>query len=272
MARGVRSSPTLLPTFSPNLQPQSLASYDPLTRRNTILVANIVPTLNLTPGSNGSIPLYLPSDRLYAMFGVGASTSSIPGWFSSGLGSPTIQNYDSTEDAFYLDTNTGCTFPANGSAVIPYLRPNGFMGTNTSYAPKNTSTVAVWFKFKAAFTQNADYTTYGVGAVSLSASFTGGAFADATAHFIQVTRNAGSWELGTCDGATISQTSGGTANGSAHEFAVRWAAAEVTLYVDDVLTITKTTNLPNRPLGPAFDFDGTNKARMFDHFMEWEAA
>lgn len=272
MARGVRSNATLLPVFSPNLQPQSLSSYDPKTRRNTILIAEIVPTIDLTPGSGGTRPAFLPSDRYYTALGVPSSTGGFPPWFGTGLGSPTLQNYDSTEKFYYLDTNTGCTFPSASSAVLAYMWHAGWFGESSSFAPKNSGTSAVHLKFRAAFTQNADYTTYGVGAVSLAASFVGGAFASSAAHFIQVTRNAGSWELGTCDGATISQASGGTADSSAHEFWVKWEASAVYLYVDGALTITKTTNLPGQPIGPVFDFDGTNKARMYEHLIEWEAA
>lgn len=274
MARGVRSTPTLLPTFSQNLQPASLASYDPKTRRNTILIAEIVPTVSQAPGSNPAGITFFPADRFYMNLGAPSSTAYFPLWMGGGGSGGVLQNYDSTEKAFYLDTDTGSGYPSIGANLIPMVWPTGFFGVSSSYAPKNSGVTAAWIRFKAAFTQSADYTTHGIGAVSLNATFgaAGSNFQDTASHFIQVLRNSGSWELGTCDGATISQQSGGTADSSAHEFWVKWTLSDVTLYVDGVATITKTTNLPSQPLGPAFGFDGTNKARLYDFLVEWEAA
>lgn len=274
MARGVRSNPTLLPTFSPNLQPQSLSSYDPKTRRNTILIAEIVPTINLAPSVSYPVSVFVPSDRYYSNLGLPNSTSYFPIWYSTGLGSPVCQNYDGTNKAYYLDSNTGCCFPPGGVNIIPMMWPTGVFGPS-GIAPKNSNTSAVWIKYRAAFSANSDYTIHGVGAAGTDGAFIGSAaFYDGGPifNFIQVTRNAGVWELGSCDGTTVSQQSGGTADGNLHTFAVKWSPTSLELYVDDVLTITKTTNLPIRPLGPAFSFPNGLVGRIYDSLVEWEVA
>lgn len=269
MARGVRGSATLLPVFSPNLQPTALASYDPKTRRNTILIAEIVPTINLSETTGQG--LWIPADRYYVLPGVGYSSVALPAWTNTVIGSPTLQNWDSTGNRFYVRIGAVGAERICGSQVY-LIWPEGPFGAATSYAPKNASASAVWLKFTARFNANADYTTYGMGAVKTGSG--GGYFSQSTDYFIQVLRNSGSWELGTCDGSTISQQSGGAADGNFHEFWVKWTASEVTLYVDGVATITKTTNLPTRPLVAVIGdvADATNSIDVVDYLIEWEVA
>lgn len=267
MARGVRTNATLLPTFSPNLQPQSMSSYDPLTRRNTILVATIVPTLK----DGESNDLLIPADRYYVHLGSAqASTGNHPRWLGGSLSNATLAQWDATQKQQYMRISSVGT-PANfGASTSPaFVYPTGPFGVASSFAPKNVSSSAVWGRFTARFNANADYgATGGIGANNGSSS----EFSTATNHFIQVTRNSGNWELGTCDGSTISQTaSSGGGDGSFHEFAWRWVSGEVTLYVDSALVVTKTTNIPTRPLfvmGVAAD--NTNTIDIVDYLVEWE--
>lgn len=255
MARGVRANATLLPVFSPNLQPTSLASYDPTTRRNTILVASIVPTLH----QGATQALVIPADRFYAAIGAAGATSQAPAW--AALNSGTTKNWDSSQKQFYANLGS---FGQSGS--VNFIYPLGPMGQASSYAPKNVSVTQAVMQFTARFNDNKDYTTNGIGAQGFYGATNN--FSDSATHFIQVDRNSGNWELGTCDGSTISQLTGGTADANWHEFKVVWSASQVLLYVDGVLAITKTTNLPTKPLLPAAVGDTT--IDIVDYLVTWE--
>ncbi|MGE3075476.1 MAG: hypothetical protein AB7N24_17305 [Dehalococcoidia bacterium] len=254
------------------IQPGAQYLYDAVTRRAVRYVETIVPTVSLAD----SVTLnYMPADRYYAQIGAQSTSSGLPSWIGGIVGSPTFRNYDTGLKRYYLDSVGAATLPLNGSNGTPILWPTGPYGEAASYTPKNATSAAVWYKFTAKFSANADYDTYGCGAVSLGATFSSGAFASASAHFFQVLRNAGNWELGSCDGSTISQSaSSGGADGNFHEFWVRWSASDLKLYVDGVLVITKSTNLPNRPLcAVGFDaHDSTNRIMLADVAIEWELA
>lgn len=256
MARGVRSSPTLLPMFSPNLAPQALASYDPVTRRNTILVASIVPTISLASVAAGET---YPADRFYAALGVAPSSAYVPAWIAAG-GTIIFGQWDATAKQRYLTLDTSGTLGQGHPAFVHYL---GHGGQATSYAPKNVDVSEVRVRWKGRFPTSADYTVYGFGANS-----SGTLFNTATDHFFQITRNTGNWELGSCDGSTISQDSVAGADGSLHEFEVRWNATNLRLYVDTVLVITKTTNLPTQSLTPCA-VNNTDNIDIVDVEIEW---
>ena len=265
MARGIRTNPTLLPAVSQGVQPQSLASYDPKTRRNTILIAEIVPTVH---EGSGQTTNYAPADRYYANIGPMMAASNLLSWWSGTL-NLTFQNWDATERQFYARMSTDVSAPGHiGGGQNPWIiYPLGAFGAATSYAPKNASVAAVFMRFKARFNAAADYTVYGVGGSNLNTKFDSG-------HFFQVTRNAGNWELGSSDGSTISQTaSAGGADGSFHEFSVRWElGVSLQLYVDGILTVTKTTDLPARPLAPiVYAENSTTTVDFIDLLVEWEA-
>jgi hypothetical protein len=268
MARGVRTNATLLPTFSPSLQPQSLASYDPKTRRNTILTLDIVPNIN--PGSTFQQSL-IPSDRYYALIGPAQATTDLPLWIQAGTSNVTLATWDGTQKQFFtrLAAAAGDAHVGAAANAPKMIHPNGPYGMAPDYAPKNSSVTAVAIKFTARFNANADYTVYGAGANN---STTANQFDLNTEHFFQVTRNAGNWELGTCDGATISQSAAAGADGSWHQFEVKWNSTNLRLYVDGTLLITKTTNMPSQPLKPAIAANGTtNTVDIFDYLVEWEA-
>ena len=267
MARGVRSNAVMLPVFSQGQQPQSLASYDAKTRRNTILIAEIVPTMNLAEAGRGT---FYPSDRYYGLLGPASSYAALPLWLQTLLSSVTLQNYDSSGKQFYVRIGAAGAGALYNNADNPIIWRGGVFGTASSHAPKNAGVAACWIKARVRFPTNADYGTYGMGAGSSPSNF----FGTATDHFIQVTRNAGNWELGSCDGSTISQSaSAGGADGNFHDFWVRWADGELKLYVDGDLVITKTTNIPERPLCPhaGHSFDGSNPVDIVDYLIEWEA-
>lgn len=262
---GARKGSTPL---SYNLQPNAQYLFDPVTRRAVRYVETIVPTINLSESAAGD---YYPADRYFMPVGAMSSTSNLPTWAGSAI-NISFRNWDTSQKAFYARFSTVAAdgYIGVGGAPIRMIYPLGPFGQASSHAPKNSGATAVWIKFTGRFNANADYTIYGVGATNDSATL---GFGTSTKHFIQVLRNAGAWELGSCDGSTISQSSGGTGDGSVHEFWVRWSATELTLYVDGVSTITKTTNLPTEALGlQILAHDSTNTLDLFDYEVEWEAA
>lgn len=249
------------------IQPGAQYLYDHVTRRAIRYVETIVPTIN--PGDARASP-YIPADRYYANLGPMQSESNMPSW-TSAVSNVSFLNWDASARQFYARLSSAASpgsIGATQNARVIY--PSGVFGESTSYAPKNTAVAAVLVKFKARFNANADYGVYGVGGVSQSNRFD-----TSTDHFFQVTRNLGNWELGSCDGSTISQlASSGGADGSFHEFTVRWElGVDLKLYVDGVLVITKTTNLPLQPLQMiVYSENNTNTIDIVDYLIEWEAA
>lgn len=263
MARGVRSTPTLLPLFSQQNQPQSLSSYDPLTRRNVILTYQIVP--NLRDGT--AVDLAIPADRFYANLGAAPSNSYLPAWLGSTSSSATFQQWDSSQKVQYMRlANAGGS--QLGSVIVPaFIYPLGPFGRNSSFTPKNTSAVRVRIQFTARFNANADYGTRGIGGNNADAAD----FATSTDHFIQLTRNTGNFELGTCDGSTISQDTSAAADGGWHEHDIKWSATEIVHEVDGAAGVTKTTNLPTKPLCfVANAQDATNTVDISEILITWE--
>lgn len=259
MARGINDRGVI----PPGTGGLSVALYDQPTRRAALSIENTVPTLQLADTNKG---LMLPADRYYAHLGmidnVGAGASdTMPPWLGtvSGTGSVTLQSWDATELALYMTVNDHASSPGYIISAVPFAYPTGWGGEASTFAPKNGEVTTFQHHFRARFNSNNDYTTYGIGWMS------GGTanFGTSTDHFIQVLRNTGNWEVGTCDGATISQSSAAGGDGNWHEFKLEWDADAVRLYVDDTLVITKTTNRPTKPLkflctastGVGYDFD-----------------
>lgn len=252
--------------LSYQIQPGAQYLYDYVTRRAVRYVETVVPTLK----DGTTVDIAIPADRFYANLGAAASNSHIPAWMGSTSGSATFAQWDATRKQQYMRLANAGGSQLGGVAIPAVIHPGGPFGASTSYAPKNADVAGVRLRFTARFNANADYTTKGIGGNNGSAS----EFSTATNHFIQVLRNSGNWELGSCDGSTISQSaSSGGADGSFHEFLVRWVTGEVRLYVDEVLMITKTTNLPTRPLSFVGNTaDATNTIDIVDCLIDWELA
>jgi len=200
--------------------------------RTTNTTAAIVPILQREV--NGTA-VQIPSDRYYQVF-AGTVVSS------TGLVSPagTISTaFDTTELQGYNRLGDGAG--AAGWFLGPHaFHYGGVGGMATSYAPKNPTATTLRLQFKARFNGNVDYNDRGIGLTDGG----GGLLFVAGVDFIQVLRNGAAWELGSGDGTNASQTSGGTGDAAWHEFRVEWKSTGLVLYVDDVSTITKTTNLP----------------------------
>ena len=270
MVYGVRPGATLL--LNPQVQPPAQAVFDPITRRAVRYVETIVPTVAPGHGSGSTSGRGVPADRFYCDFGAlssptteGAEWAGTIGLGGGGSGG----NWDTTIKRRYVILSASGDQICNGSYLF---YPTGFAGEASTFAPKNASVTSLWLKFQAKFPTNADYTTGGIG-LSLLATGAGAVFSLAgSSHFIQVLRNAGSWELGSCDGTTVSQTSGGTGDGNWHEFWVKWTASDMTLYVDGTSTITKSTNMPTQTLRFAAlsDTAGGNDIWLSDVLIYWE--
>ena len=221
--------------ITPTQQLQAYVSYDAVTRRAVRFIETIVPTL--------SIDADVPADLYYVDIAAGLQ----PEWIGI-VNGPTTLQWDATDLRFYSRFDLTSDFVYGG---IRQAWPNGPFGDSKAFEPKNGNVTRLVFEFRARFNANADYTTSGIGLIN-STPGSSTLFGTATDHFIQVLRNAANWELGTCDGATISQSaSSGGADGNLHEFRIEWEAAEIRLYVDALLVITKTTNLPVQPLSLA---------------------
>jgi hypothetical protein len=172
----------------------------------------------------------------------------VPEWIGIVNGTSTEQ-WDATDLRFYVRFSTSVSDFIYGA--IRQAWPTGPLGTAKSFEPKNGDVSKCVFEFRGRFAANGDYTTSGVGLLN-STPGSPTLFSSSAAHFIQVLRNTGNWELGTCDGSTISQSaSSGGADNALHDFRVEWEEGEIRLYVDDALAITKTTNLPVQPLALA---------------------
>lgn len=236
------------------LVPQAYASYDPVTRRKVRFIETIVPSLQTAEGDGGES---YPADRFYTILGLASTSANIPPW----VGSPSGTFAQWASPNMYLKLTGGIS--GTRPRFIHYL---GVGGEAPMHAPKNADVTKVFIEFRARFPQNADYDVRGVGASSSSV------FSSSSDHFIQVTRNSGNWDLGTCDGSTISQTaSSGGADGSFHDFRIEWNSAEVELSVDGTVVVTKTTNRPAQALQvAAVGQTTTSEVDMVDYLVRWE--
>lgn len=249
MVLGARRSPTSV--MSPQAQLQAYISYDPVTRRAVRFIETIVPTL--------SSDAEIPADIYYAHPGAGLS----PSWITAS--GPTAA-WDATDLRYYTEHGASNDYTRG---TLNNAWPNGVGGEASSFAPKNGDVTTCVLEFRARFNANADYTVYGVGLHNTTPNF----FDTSTYHFIQVLRNGSNWELGSCDGSTISQSSVAGGDGNIHDFRVEWDDDEIRLYVDETLKITKTTNRPAQPLAfQCITNSGTNTVHLMDFKLYWKAA
>jgi hypothetical protein len=250
---GLRGS---TPMPSP-LVPQAYASYDPVTRRKVRFIETIVPALSLADSTMGS---FILADRYYCKLGALSSAAAIPQWLAGVTGSGTFQQWSSPN--LYMEG--GELF--GSTPLLAWY--DGPMGQAPDHSPKNSSVSMFILEFRAAFPDAADYTVRGIGVstITTSADFA------AAQHCIFVSKDATpDWVLGSADGSTLSEEVGGTADTAMHDFKVVWTSADIKLYVDGTLTVTKTTNRPTQPMrihtrGTA----GTHDLRIVDINMRWE--
>ena len=241
------------------LRAQLKQARDTFLRSQVTDVLAIAPTLDRADAQSLT---YMAADRFYVNLGLVDGIGSLPAWLTSA--SVAYNTWDATDLRFYTNGAALNSIIGPSAAESRFIHYGGFGGTATDYAPKNANVTKVILEFRARFNTNGDNTVFGIGAKSVAnTSFNDG-------HFIQVTRNSAVWELGTRDGTTVSQSSGGTADGSFHNFKAEWDSAQVVLYVDGVSTITKTTNRPAQPL-MAFPMyaDTTSSIDIVDYLVRW---
>lgn len=233
-------------------------------------VRAIVPTINQV--ANGAAGQFsTPSDVYYAYLGL----TSLPPYFVGAAtysGNTALQQWDATEKRFYVAlTSGGVAGYVASSSGTRIIYPTGVGGSATSFSPKNPDAVQCVIGFRAKFGNAATYSVQGIGAVSDNAlnDFT------AMTHGFAVARTAAAWQLTTKDGTTSSASTGGSADSNWHDFQVVWtlgATPTMTLYVDNVSTITKTTNLPAQPLSSALVGGATNTVSIIDIYVAWEGS
>ena len=237
--------------------PQAYASYDPVTRRKVRFIETIVPSVSLAESAMGA---FYAADRFYAKIGALSGASVVPNWVGQG-GGGTYQQWSSPN--LYM---SGADLIASTSPLLAWY--SGFMGDSPDHSPKNFDAASFIMEFRCAFADAIDYTIRGVGVSTATAS----ADFAATQHCIFVSKDATpDWVLGSADGATLSEEVGGTGDTSMHDFKVVWTSADIKLYVDGTLTITKTTNRPTQPMRVhTRQAVGTHDINLVDLGIRWE--
>lgn len=264
-------------TQAPGGGQYSYVNGDAVVKAQVHFLSKVAPVL--FPNDGGTGPLVTnPADAFY--FDIGRDTGSSLVWagMASG-GGMAVQQWDSTAEQFYCrlgatSSSSVGTSTAGTSQGGRIIYPRGLGGLATDSAPKPVgSPTKVILSGKWRFTQNADYNTDGVGAATV-ATGTGFNGTGAGGSFNICPDGAGHWKLYTNDGTTRSSSTGGTSDTTTlHEFQIIWTlegTPTITLYVDDVATITKTTNLPTQPLSVYAQSVGTNKIDMVDISVRWE--
>ena len=230
---------------------------------NVGTVLTIVPTLDR---AYDQALTFMAAERFYANLGLIDSSASLPAWL--GQTNITFNNWDATDLRFYArGSNTaGSAHIGATAAESRFIHYAGFGGTATAHAPKNADVTKAIIEFRARFVHNVA-TTWGVGATTDTAT------PISAGHYIAV-KNSGSttWALSTRDGTTASESTGGTSDTTSfHNFRVEWDSAQVVLFVDDVSTITKTTNRPAEPLMayPLLSPGSTAQIDIVDYGVRW---
>lgn len=231
---------------------------DTFLRSQVTEIREVVPTVSLADSATSAFYL---ADHYYCKLGALSGSSVVPPWIGTS-GAGTYQVWSSPN--FYVH---GTEF--GGVTTSPLLAwYTGPMGEAPDHAPKNLDFTSFVLEFRCAFADAADYTVRGVGVSTATAS---GDFA-ATQHCIFVSKDATpDWVLGSADGVTLSEGVGGTADTAMHDFRVAWTSADIKLYVDDVLTVTKTTNRPTQPMRiHTRQTAGTHDIHLVDIGLRWD--
>lgn len=264
MVRGIRDRATNAPGYGAF----GSFAFNPAADAKLHFISQVTPVISDGEGEH----LYIPADLYYVHWGLSGGSGGMS-WMSenSGVNQDRAQ-WDATDGRSYRRLGTaggnGILGGANGSNFL-FIYPTGFAGEATEYAPKNPDVSQVIIGSRLRFPDNQDMVNtdgHGWGCIYS----TGGDGYAGTYHGFAVTRSgAGKWRLYTMDGTTRSSSDSTVADdGDWHNHHVIWAAAAITLYVDNVAVITKTTNLPARPLSPFVRGDGTGTTKRID-IVDW---
>lgn len=260
--RGVKNIATKAPGYGPFANFASNPSQD----KSLHFIEGVVPKLaeGFNTGDGG-----VPFDAAYVHWG---DASPSPYWMSSNSGTnQAIAQWDASDKRLYRRLGNaggqGELGAPLGQTNFNYWHPLGYCGEQTQFAPKNPNAQRVVFGSRLRFVDNVDYAGLGWGCGAA-----GGANYTGTGHSFNVTRSgAGKWRVYSMDGATRSFSDSTEADdGNWHDFTVVWSEAALTLYVDNVAVITKTTNLPTRPLHPWVAGDNTHRLDIVDWRGYWE--
>lgn len=247
-------------------------------------------------GSSNSNPVAGFNNPL-TIRGLGFDGVSILG---NGAGTPTTSGttavYDTTNNRWYLRNNTGSQGNVEDPPSVVRLHPYGPSGFadygydldngafNNIVRPSDIDCFVLemegtWTAAVAA----SDATGMGISSIG----FTNTTIFATTSKAIGFYRKSGGsgWTIKGADGAAQSETSeaADTSDGNKHFFRLEWhgkATPEARLYVDGVLKVTKTTNLPalsnaappnHLGMGVAAAL-GDDTARWYSHCFYWKNA
>lgn len=261
--RGVRDIATKAPGYGPFGNFASNPSQDKSLR----FIEQVTPVISDTVGETFNVP----ADLYYINWGLSGSSGNA--WMSENSGTNQDTNqWDATGKRLYRRLgNAGGQGTLGGwlnSSQFNFLYPLGLGGTVTMFAPKNPNALQAIVGSRLRFVDNVDYANlgWGCGYITVGSDFAG------TGHTFNVTRSGtGFWRLYSMDGSTrSSQDSTAADDGNWHDFFVVWTATSLTLYVDNVAVISKTTNLPDRPLKPWVAGNNTHRLDIVDWRGYWE--
>lgn len=243
-------------------------AFNPSADAKLHFISQVTPVIS--DGESGH--LYIPADLYYAHWGLSGGGNG-PSWMSENSGTnQDVAQWDATDGRSYRRLGTAGGTGELGTpsgANYKFIYPTGFAGDATEFAPKNPDVSQVIIGSRLRFPDNQDMVNtdgLGWGCIYL----TGGSQYAGTYHGFAVTRSGGNkWRLYSMDGSTRSSSDSTVADdGDLHDIHVVWAAAAITLYVDNVAVITKATNLPARPLAPYVAGDGTGTTKRID-IVDW---
>lgn len=260
--RGVKNIATKAPGYGPFANFASNPSQD----KSLHFIEGVVPVLASFVSSEDGQPF----DSAYVHWG---EVGSNPFWMTgnSGANQDTGQ-WDATDKRAYRRLGNAGGQGALGAMLsstnFNLWYPLGYCGEQTQFAPKNPNAQRVVFGSRLRFVDNVDYNGlgWGCGYLTIGSDYSG------TSHSFNITRSgAGKWRMYSMDGSTRSSADSTVADdGNWHDFTVVWAEAALTLYVDNVAVITKTTNLPTRPIHPWVAGDNTHRLDIVDWRGAWE--
>lgn len=262
--RGVKNIATKAPGYGPFANFASSPTQDKSLR----FIEGVAPVL---AGGDYVGDAGVPFDSAYIHWGHASAT---PYWMSGNSSTnQDVGQWDPTEKRAYRRLgNAGGQGELGALGSGPNLgmfHPLGYLGEQTQFAPKNPNAQRFVLGSRMRFVDNADYNTIGWG---MGYSTAGPVNFGGPGHHFNVTRSGtGVWRLYSEDGSTrSSQDSTAADDGNWHDVFVVWAETALTLYIDNVAVISKTTNLPTYPLQPWVAGDNTHRIDIVDWRGYWE--
>lgn len=206
-------------------------------------------------------------------YGILQATDAPPPFMTSSAGTLTWLNYDATEGVVYIRVGHTAVGSFRSTHRLHY---DGQLLAPLPQSPLTATPTILHLRWHARFLRTsggpADFNE-GIGLESINTTvFDNGP--DEGFHFY-VHMGDTTWRLTTGDGSTKSTSSQAGADNNWHDFHIEWKSGEIRFYVDDVLTITKTTNIPDGSVnGLLYHLvcanTSTNGIDIADFAIEWE--